>query len=63
MISKNYIQNALESSPQHSENIESAHQKREWGDPVMIEVMRATDALLNNGGNKYDGIGCDSIGC
>ena len=44
MISKDYMQNVVETSQQYVENIESAPSKRDWADPVMVEVLRASDA-------------------
>ena len=60
MISKNYIQNTVESSQQHSVNIESARQKCEWIDTEMVEVMRAADAHNISCISGTDGNSCGS---
>ena len=51
---------AIDSSQQHAERSEWGHQKREWVDPAMMQVMSAADAH-NGPGNFGDGGGCGSI--
>ena len=52
--------NAIEHQ-QHAENIESAPPKREWVDPDMMEVMRASDACNHVCGWNNDGIGWECV--
>lgn len=61
MISKKYTPNTIDNSKQQAENVESARSKREWEDPVMVEVMRAADAHDTLGGGGSDGLGCGSL--
>lgn len=60
MLPKNNLTNAIESSQRHTERIEKSHNKREWADPAMVEVMNAT-AVRNNCSCGTDGGGCGSI--
>jgi len=60
MISKKYMPEAIDSSQQHAERSEWGHQKREWVDPAMMQVMSAADA--HNGPAYFgDGGGCGSF--
>ena len=61
MISKDYMQNVIETSQQQAEKIESAPSKRDWADPVMVEVMRASDAHYGGCGAYADVNFCGSF--